>query len=937
MNKKVRFLWIFLTITIILSLLMPSAYALTSKYNFTSNENNNIQMEDEFTYRNDCFTRSSFLGCSHLETLSAQVAIASASWYGENADKYEINYSQNAHNVVGMLNEMGFKNVTTNKYYTLEKEENSAGVAVGYRTVKVGEKDYTLIAIIPRSAGYKQEWAGNFTVEDGDIHFGFKSARDEILRYVKKYIKDNNIQGNLKIWTAGHSRGAAIANMLGGFFAGGGIEYFGNEVTITPEDVYCYTFETPRPIKDGIDKNVELSVSANRTDDNYTNDTPGEAFNYTKGGNANVKSDVYGGIRNLISSNDIFTMLPPESWGFTHYGNDISIDHNKITEEDMLKELSKISPYAYYQYMNGGNPNSFERKTLDLKSLEIVKDNGNYSAMDISTFMKERLNGLTYNANTNKSYKDNNYQEALKSMAGVYGMSMTLFDDEIFEDASDVIVSPLVLSYLSYAVERLQEEGRADNEAEAVAIVIEELLSYFTEEEIDSENFTIDDFVVVLAKYIAENDEEPVANAIISGIVELVPSQYQPLLSAFKIFDKNNTNENEVTIEEGIKAFIKACYYGPDPESEAANNYENARQVRNALYGILYLGISYNYPEIGAIFMEESMQIDHNFKDLVQIVVDDLKIIKDSNGNIIKTYLTLSELADDSLKATINMVAEPLLEKTRNLYGDDYANKLNRYIEKIKANISEARRIVLYFLMYEDGNYSAEKDIKNLTTFVANSAIIPLAHYNEINIAYAKASRNYDCGYEEHTTKYICIKGENQTINLATNDILSFEFNADYDTFEKEGKVFIDNNEVLKDNYNLSSGSTIITFKNEFTKALSIGKHKIKIATDEGDGEVEFTVANSTAPDKDGKDDESKNNNETVAPGEKSENKENQKDNETAIPSEKGEDSNQNNNGGNEKNGLKSSNPKTGDNIIICVCIAVIAIIGTVVIVKAVR
>lgn len=48
--------------------------------------------------------------------------------------------------------------------------------------------------------------------------------------FVKNYISEKNIKGNLKIWTAGHSRGAATANMLGGFFAGAGDDYLGNGV-----------------------------------------------------------------------------------------------------------------------------------------------------------------------------------------------------------------------------------------------------------------------------------------------------------------------------------------------------------------------------------------------------------------------------------------------------------------------------------------------------------------------------------------------------------------------------------------------------------------------------------------------------------------------------------------------------------------------------------
>ena len=52
------------------------------------------------------------------------------------------------------------------------------------------------------------------------------SARDEVLRFVKQYIETGSIEGNLKLWIAGRSRGAAVSNLLAGFFAGGGIEYF---------------------------------------------------------------------------------------------------------------------------------------------------------------------------------------------------------------------------------------------------------------------------------------------------------------------------------------------------------------------------------------------------------------------------------------------------------------------------------------------------------------------------------------------------------------------------------------------------------------------------------------------------------------------------------------------------------------------------------------
>ena len=93
-------------------------------YSFTSSEGSNKQIQDSFVYMDECFTRSSFTGCSHLRLLSSQAAIASASRYGDSEDKYEQDPSGNARNILDMLKNMGFDNVECNEWYKHEKQEN---------------------------------------------------------------------------------------------------------------------------------------------------------------------------------------------------------------------------------------------------------------------------------------------------------------------------------------------------------------------------------------------------------------------------------------------------------------------------------------------------------------------------------------------------------------------------------------------------------------------------------------------------------------------------------------------------------------------------------------------------------------------------------------------------------------------------------------------
>ena len=60
---------------------------ITGTYTFTSDEGSNIQLTDEFTFREDCFMQSSYIGCAHLAALSAQAAMASSSRYGDATDR----------------------------------------------------------------------------------------------------------------------------------------------------------------------------------------------------------------------------------------------------------------------------------------------------------------------------------------------------------------------------------------------------------------------------------------------------------------------------------------------------------------------------------------------------------------------------------------------------------------------------------------------------------------------------------------------------------------------------------------------------------------------------------------------------------------------------------------------------------------------------------
>ena len=180
-------------------------------YTYSSNESlvrpdgsASIERTGTFAYNDEWFMGSSKDFNQHLASISVIASITSAGYW---TDTLETDHSQCSKHVEALLNDLQFDDVESNKYYELESIPNSAACTLGHKTIIQDGKEYTLLAIIPRSAEYKQEWDGNFTVDDGNLHAGFMAGRDEILRFTKQYIEDNSITGDVKIWTAGHSRG----------------------------------------------------------------------------------------------------------------------------------------------------------------------------------------------------------------------------------------------------------------------------------------------------------------------------------------------------------------------------------------------------------------------------------------------------------------------------------------------------------------------------------------------------------------------------------------------------------------------------------------------------------------------------------------------------------------------------------------------------------
>lgn len=213
-----------------------------------------------------------------------------------NAYEYKLENSF-ARNAAFLLDRCGFTNIHANKDFLLtnqyrgdgEESINDGNNISACFAEKLLKDGTVLVAVTLRGAGYGDEWIGDFNVHQSVIeHKGFSIAARQIEDELLGYFREKGIEkaNKIKIWITGYSRSAAIANLVAGHICRDEkLDY----VSIPRENVYAYTFETPRGTTD-----------------------------------SSARSEEYNGIWNIINPIDGVPMVAMrEVWGYQRYGNDV--------------------------------------------------------------------------------------------------------------------------------------------------------------------------------------------------------------------------------------------------------------------------------------------------------------------------------------------------------------------------------------------------------------------------------------------------------------------------------------------------------------------------------------------------------------------------------------------------------------------------------------
>ncbi len=201
------------------------------------------------------------------------------------------------HELTSLFQELGCSMDTLEDHHYADLEPaypDKSGYSFCTKRLMIDGKSIPMVFVVIRGTSGQQEWMSNANIanasEDKEkYHVGFAASAWMIGQDLKQYMESHQLrQPETRIFVTGHSRGAAVANLLGAFLDSGHYVRDEQAAELTPGHVYVYTFATPNVCTD----------TAERRDSKYRN------------------------IFNIVNPEDVVPEVPfrKGSWGYGTYG-----------------------------------------------------------------------------------------------------------------------------------------------------------------------------------------------------------------------------------------------------------------------------------------------------------------------------------------------------------------------------------------------------------------------------------------------------------------------------------------------------------------------------------------------------------------------------------------------------------------------------------------
>ena len=216
--------------------LIMTASMLNSKFIFAKNLSTNAKISYLGTYGTvklkldeNILSKNSIKYNKKLSSFTA--ALSSVMYNSDNSSKKKI------------LKKLSFKKIK----YSYDQKNNSVSFMLAQKVAKIKGKKFNVLLIALRGTE-NSEWQDNFNLGNGKkTHAGFNKAASLVYKKISTYIKKNKLKkSNTKIILTGHSRGGAVANILGQKILKKGI----GKKKIANKNVFVYTFASPNTTMD---------------------------------------------------------------------------------------------------------------------------------------------------------------------------------------------------------------------------------------------------------------------------------------------------------------------------------------------------------------------------------------------------------------------------------------------------------------------------------------------------------------------------------------------------------------------------------------------------------------------------------------------------------------------------------------------------------------
>lgn len=225
-----------------------------------------------------------------------------------------------------VINKLKVNHFEANDDYKKTPTNDSIGVACA----QINNTKDSMIIVIFRSTNYGAEWASNLTVGNGDVygrdHKGFSQAAEKAKKFIADYISCHDVNEKVNFMFVGHSRGAAVANLVAADFTKNWSDTIkDNRIENVETTAYC--FATPNVAY--FDKVKDF---AEKFDQGYSTDK----------------------IYNFYFDRDIVSRIPPREFELDTYGRKIHVDYSEaysIKYKEMQHYLKELDPDAYAKFM----------------------------------------------------------------------------------------------------------------------------------------------------------------------------------------------------------------------------------------------------------------------------------------------------------------------------------------------------------------------------------------------------------------------------------------------------------------------------------------------------------------------------------------------------------------------------------------------------------